>query len=344
MNDYKKIRILHDIQENFTGIDKPLIDNMISQIENSNFKTNLERFYRGYKIEDYFSFLFPALPWVKLVHGLEETQLPENSKKNYQVPDYLLIYENCKIEDFPILIDVKNVKSDKITLDNIIKIQYKNIKKYSDVMKVPFLYAIYWEKMHTWTINSIEHFKEKTSKYKISFKDAFTNDLSVLFGDVTFFITNPIYRRTTCDSSIISKELPTHETYGTIISDEMSTDGKNWIKIEAFESAIIDSSIKMEIADVRQNATNTFITEKSDGRYALKLSSLILRHLSVFDIDLKPEAAQVSGHYIIQLMKKMNLIKSYIIPRLRNDDTDFFFKQAFEGSYVYRNYKDYHKL
>jgi hypothetical protein len=69
MEDINKIRLIHDLKNLFT-VDENTIQKLIDQIDNSEFKSNIDRFFRGYSSEDNFHFLFSALPWVKLAHGL----------------------------------------------------------------------------------------------------------------------------------------------------------------------------------------------------------------------------------------------------------------------------------
>lgn len=107
MTDIEKIRILHDLKKNFDEIPNDLYQTLESNIVSTELKNRIDQFHKNFGIEDNFQILFSALPWVKLIHKLDEEQLPPKSKEIYQVPDFLLFYENSEIKDNPIHIDVK---------------------------------------------------------------------------------------------------------------------------------------------------------------------------------------------------------------------------------------------
>jgi hypothetical protein len=200
------------------------------------------------------------------------------------------------------------------------------------------LYAIFWEKYQTWTLNSVENFEPKTKKHKIKLFDAFKNDLSIIVGDITFVISQPIYRKTICDKNITDSTKAQHEKFGVIISDSVSVDNINYVEIDAIESAIIDSTIKMKIIDTEEDVNETTIIEISDSNYFLKLSTLILRYSAVFGIELNEQYADFSRITIIEFFKKLNIIKSYQIPNIKTKTSDFLYKQAFDDSWVIKNY------
>lgn len=200
------------------------------------------------------------------------------------------------------------------------------------------MYAIFWEKYQTWTLNSVENFEPKTKKHKIKLFDAFKNDLSIIVGDITFVISQPIYRKTICDKNITDSTKAQHEKFGVIISDSVSVDNINYVEIDAIESAIIDSTIKMKIIDTEEDVNETTIIEISDSNYFLKLSTLILRYSAVFGIELNEQYADFSRITIIEFFKKLNIIKSYQIPNIKTKTSDFLYKQAFDDSWVIKNY------
>lgn len=336
MEDINKIKVIHEIKNRFT-VDDSTLSKFIEQIDNSDYKDNIDRFFRGYKIEDNFHFLYSAMPWVNLIHELGQNQLPTLSKEIYQVPDFVIFFETNKKENKPILLEVKSVKGDSQSLEIMTK-QLNACVEYSKIIDIPFLYAIYWEKYQTWTFNSVENFETKTKQHKIKIFDALKNDLSVIFGDITFVISQPIYRRTICDKSMADTTKPQHEKFGVIISDSVSTDNTNFIEIEGIESAIIDSSIKMKIIDTKKDDNKTTITEMSDSNYFLKLSTLTLRHLAIFGAGLNEQYADFSRRIIIEFFKKLKVTQSFQIPNTKTNSSDILYKQAFDESWVIDNY------
>jgi len=336
MEDITKIKIIHELKNRFT-VDDVTLNKFIEQIDNSDFKENIVRFFRGYKAEDNFHTLYSTMPWVKLVHELGQNQLPSLSKEIYQVPDFTIFFETCKKENKPILLEVKSVKGDSQSLEVMTK-QLNACIEYSKTLGIPFLYAIYWDKYQTWTFNAIENFEIKTKKHKIKISDAIKNDLSVIVGDITFVITQPIYRKTVCDKSITDSTNPQHENFGVIVSDSISVDNNNFLEIDSLESAIIDSSIKMTIIETKEEGKKTIITEVSDINYFFKLSTLILRHLAIFEAELNEQYSDISRRVIIDFFKKLNVTQSFSIPSTKTLTSDILYKQAFDESWVITNY------
>ncbi len=336
MEDINKIKVLHELKTRF-NIDDTTLNKLIEQIDSPDLKGNIDRFFRGYKAEDNFNILFSAIPWVKLIHGLGQNQLPTSSKELYQVPDFNIFFETSKGEIKPILLEVKSVKPNSQCLEVMTK-QLTACFDYSKVLGIPFLYAIYWSKYQMWTFNAIENFEIKTKKHKIKIFDAIQNDLSVILGDITFVIIKPFYRKTICDKSITDTSKSKHEKFGVIISDSVSTDKKNYFPIQSIESAIIDSSIKMKIIDAKKEGDKTTIIEESDSNYFLKLSTLILRHLAILEKELNEQYSDMSRRIIIEFFEKINVTHSFSIPNTKTPTSDILYKQAFEESWLIKNY------
>lgn len=336
MEDINKIKVIHEIKNRFS-VEDTTLNKFIEQIDSSDFKDNIDRFFRGYKVEDNFHILFSAMPCVKLIHELGQNQLPTLSKKFYQVPDFSIFFETSKKEKKPILLEIKSVKGDSQSLEVMTKQLYACVE-YSKIVGIPFLYAIYWDKYQTWTFNAAENFEVKTKQHKIKFFDAIKNDLSVIVGDITFVISKPIYRKTICDKSIADNTKPQHEKFGVIISDSVSADNSKFIEIESIESAIIDASIKMKIIDTKKDGDKTTITEVSNSNYFLKLSTLTLRHLAIYGVELNEQYTDMSKRLIIEFFKKLNVTQSFSIPNTKTPTSDTLYKQAFEESWLLTNY------
>jgi hypothetical protein len=336
MEDINKIRLIHEIKNGFS-VDDTTLNKFIDQIDNSDYKDNIDRFFRGYKVEDNFHVLFSAMPWVKLIHALEQNQLPTLSKEIYQVPDFTIFYETNKKNDKPIFLEVKSVNGDSQSLEVMTK-QLNACVEYSKIIGVPFLYAIYWEKYQTWTFNAVENFEVKTKEHKIKIIDAFKNDLSIIGGDIIFVISQPIYRRTICDKNLTDTTKAQHKKYGVIITDSVSIDNVNFVDLEYIESAVIDASIKMKIVNTEKESNITKITEVSDSNYFLKLSTLTLRHISIWGVELNWHYADLSRKVILELFNKLNIMQCYSIPNTKTTTSDFLYKQAFGESWILSNY------
>jgi Holliday junction resolvase len=340
MGDITKIQLIHDVKETFDVDDKHLSE-LISQIENNEFKDNLERFFRGYKTEDIYSHIQGALPWVTLVHGLQQNQFPPLSKEKYQVPDYLCIFENAKKNEIPVLIEVKSVNGDKKSIE-IMKRQINALRSYASCMDLPIIIAIYWEKYGFWTHVPIDVFEEKTKKYKITMEDAYKSDVSPIFGDVSFIVNQPIYRKTTYGDA--NGENPVHEKYGCVLSDSISSDGTNYVDISQIDSAIVDALINMKVESEKKDQGETIVIEKSNNNYVVKLSNWVIRHLGVFRVEPSFKNADISRRLIIELMKKINIPISHGIPAIASSTTNHLYDVAFSGTFVLGNYKSVHDV
>jgi len=337
MSDINKIQIIHDLKNQF-NTSEDMINILTEQIEESKYKENIDRFFKGYKVEDSFGEIFSEIPWVKLIHGLSQLQLPIESKEMYQVPDYNLTYETSNLSEKSILIEVKSVKGDKSTLE-LMERQVNALKKYANVQNTTIVIAIFWNKVNSWTINSLENFEPKTKKLKITLIEAIKNDLSIITGDLTFIIPK-LYRKSIFDSSINDESKIGQEKYGRQISDSISIDNNNYTPIETVESAILDSSINFKEINKKIDGTKTSIIEESKNIYSYKLSSLMLRFLSMMPSELQnAETRRLSKIVVIDFMKKININYSYMIPINKNNIIDKLFKDAFEDTTVWDSYK-----
>ena len=338
MSDIEKIQIIHDVKETF-NVSEDHLNELVNQIENSDFKENLDRFFRGYKIEDIYSFIQGALPWVTLLHGLQQNQYPLLSKETYQVPDYLCIFEDAKNIEHPLLVEVKSVKGDKKSLE-LMRHQVDALQSYANIINIPLLIAIYWEKYGFWTHVPLDIFEEKINKFKITLENAYKSDVSPIFGDISFVIDKPIYRKTTYGTT--SEEVPVHEKYGAILKDSISSDGLNYLDISLIESAIIDAFLNMGVESKNSSDGETVVMEKSKGNYIVKLSNLVIRHLGVFEVEPSFEYANFSRIEIIELMKKLSITFSYAIPSIANNCTRKLYNAAFIDTIVLEHFKQEH--
>lgn len=176
----------------------------------------------------------------------------------------------------------------------------------------------------------------------LTLENAFKSDISPIFGDCTFIIDEPIYRKTLY--GIENGEGLEHEKYGSIKCNSISTNGENYIEISSLESAVIDSFINMGVESQNKNDTETEVIEKSKGIYMIKLSNLVIRHLGVFGVDLSFEYADFSRRLIIELMKKIGITMSFGIPETAGNISSQLYKTAFSDTHVWSNYKSVHNI
>src|SRR5687767_9396215 len=94
--EIEKLRVLHDPHTQF-DVPEAVRRTLESQLSPED-QGLVERFISRFTIEDWFEWIFSAMPWVQLIHGLDQQQIPTRSKDKYQVPDFLLLVETSSLE------------------------------------------------------------------------------------------------------------------------------------------------------------------------------------------------------------------------------------------------------
>ena len=343
MNDFEKARLIYDLQQSPENADAA-----IENIKNSlspDIAARIDNIMHSFKQEDIFKYLFSSLPYVHLIHSLDETQYPDQSKEKFQVPDSIVILKNSNNEYYPILIDFKSVSGEKETLKNVQIQQTEILKVYSDTLQIPQIYAIYWEKLRMWTINSLDQFERKTSQFKLPIATAFVNDLSSLFGDITYSFPAGYTRKSVIDPSIDNNDqYTTHEKYGTVIENYITFDEINYTKIDISESAIIDSTTKMKEIKCEMEGNLLHLYEIAEHPIALKLSNLTLRLLAKFDADITANDIQSASQIIRKFFARLNSLNSHTIPLQNTKMSQELFEKAFYPGKLYDDYKQIHAL
>jgi hypothetical protein len=278
MSDYKKINLIHNLPSTFK-IDKRTLNKFKSQIEDSKKLANLDRFLKGYETEDMFFNIYSALPWIKLIHALSQEQTPQISKKEFQVPDFLVMFENSKKASIPLLVEVKGVRKECTTL-SLQKIQFENLLAYAKTINTPLVFAVHWKYMQGWTIISSDVFKKNSSGYKITMERAILNDLSVIFADFTFIIPAKLQRMKEYNKKIKSGHIK-HKEYGVLTGEWITWDTKNIFDIDTNESALIRSFISMNRLKVAKEKSITRTLDISSTQFLPKFTYLILRLLKL---------------------------------------------------------------
>lgn len=328
MSDIDKIQLIHDVKKKFK-LDDSDVASLIEQIEDSEKKGNIDRFFRGYSIEDNFQHTISALPWVRLVHQLDQSQFPAMSKLEFQVPDYQLFFEDFYRDCHPLLIEVKSVGGQKRSL-KIAKKQVDFCLNYARINTHSLLYSIYWENWNIWTVNTTDQFEVKSKTLKITLENAIKNDLSVIFGNVNYYIP-PLTRVTICDSSITDGSRLILEGYGAVISDSLSVNGSDFIPLEDAEILVLDSFIKMNAEEVKANGNITKIIEKSDVHFP-KLLSVIMSHLTIIGSALGDKDYRYSFYLIHDFFEKMGFSYSYSVPNKHTEKSLKLYNIAFKGT------------
>lgn len=339
MTEMEKVQRVIALKEAFT-VSEELLNELLSQITDANLKQNFQRIARGLKVEDNYRLVYTAMPWVKNINGLKQEQ-EKDEKENYQVPDYLVTIEDSQKNTFPVLVDVKSVQEKQSC--EIMSKQIRTLQNYAIANNLPLLIAIYWEKFEYWTHVSIKNFKHETKKYKISIGEAISNDLSHIFGDLTYFIDKKFYRRTLFDKTG-RKDIAYHKDFGEIKKVEIGIDKKNFKEFSIIESSVIDAMLDMNPIEQNQNGNNTVqLEELKQIPHFIKLSNWILRVLKITGVDCNYRVngilvTDITRRFIIEFMKYLNIKTSYLIPKDKNEETELFFTKAYNNTKVLRDY------
>ena len=340
-NQIQKMRCIYELEKNFKNNGNSEEVNLSIQkllkklIPNESEKLQYLRFKRGYSIEDLFMRIYSLLPWIKLITPLGQNQFPEHSKSNLQVPDYEVIFETGKKEDIFVLIEVKSVNGNKQNFE-LKKSQYKVLKEYSDKKKQPLLFAIFWKNKIRWTVNSIESFdSSKSSSFKISFKEAYSNDLSAIFGDYTYIFNKNIYRKIEfLENDNCEKEYVHIYDNKKIKYDGISLNNKDFEKLEFLEVPVLDCSFDFDEIDKNENVVILQYNQKPLRIY--KVTTLILLYLmKIYLYD--SESSEYNNDDLVKnsfaivdtVRRKCGGEKYYLLPFDIKDKIKILMKQQF---------------
>lgn len=132
----------------------------------------------GLPAEDEFVVICAWLGRTRLLHKLDQHQVPISSKSEFQVPDVLVVFE----AGGPFLIEVKVCNDRTLSF----KPDYHaRLVRYADLLCAPLLVA--WKHYSLWTLVDIRHFALARKNFNLSHSEAMRqNLLGVLAGDVAF--------------------------------------------------------------------------------------------------------------------------------------------------------------
>ena len=138
----------------------------------------VRRLNHGLPAEDEFAVICAWLGRTRLLHKLDQHQIPARSKSDFQVPDILAMFE----AGGPFLIEVKVCNDRTLSF----KPDYHaRLVRYADQMGLPLLLA--WKHYSLWTLVDIRHVTLARKNFNISHGEAMRqNLLGILAGDVAF--------------------------------------------------------------------------------------------------------------------------------------------------------------
>jgi Holliday junction resolvase len=138
----------------------------------------VRRLNLGLPAEDEFSVICAWLGKCRLLHKLDQQQVPVASREAYQVADLLALFDSAG----PFLIEVKSKAKPKLSF----QADYlKRLTDYAALLRMPLLIA--WKFHKIWTLFDVRHLKLARTNFNITLSDAMSqNLLGVLAGDVAF--------------------------------------------------------------------------------------------------------------------------------------------------------------
>lgn len=136
---------------------------------------------RGLPYEDEISFLFNWLGRCRMVHKLDQFQIPPASRAQYQVPDLVAFFDH-RGQTVPVLIEVKSCEESSLSW----KPDYRErLSRYADSLHLPLLIA--WRHKTLWTLFEATNLRRAKKNFNIRFEDALKQTLMCkLAGDFSF--------------------------------------------------------------------------------------------------------------------------------------------------------------
>jgi hypothetical protein len=305
------LRAFHDLHIHF-DVSDGICRTLESQLSADD-QGRIEQFINAFRIEDWFQWIFSAMPWVRLIHNLDQRQSSERSKRKYQVPGFLLLSETSSLEVQPLLVEVKRVTNDKQSL-KLLDTRVALCENYAARLGIPLVYAVYWEQSSAWTLNTPDTFESKSSVRKLPMAVAFELDCSAILGDTFHLVPSSLVRVSRFNTWDVSDTRPRHEKYGGCVSD-VAVLGDRRVEMTTLESAAVDSMMTMK-REREMNLGNgeTVLIERPDSLYMLKLSSWITRHLALLKAQPTEELAHTSAAAIMEFVKKLDCPLLHLFP------------------------------
>ena len=145
----------------------------------------VQRLQIGLPAEDEFSVILGWLGRCQLVHKLDQSQFPPESRSLYQVPDLIAVFDYHG-RSVPVLIEVK---TDKDATHSWPPDYRERLHQYADTLGLPLLVA--WRRKTLWTLFDARHLAKATTNFNIKFTEAIKQTLMCeLAGDFSFSFTS----------------------------------------------------------------------------------------------------------------------------------------------------------
>ena len=195
---------------------------------------------KGLVQEDEFIYIINWSNKCKLIHKLDQLQLPLSSKDYYTIPDILVEFET-KEGPKKYLIEIKTSKRGALSWTEK---YYNGLINYSKLIGIPILIAWKWNPFGIWTLFEMEHFSKPVINYKIGFEKAhqenlmsnFFNDYVIILYEQTGLVIE--MKKIKIESEVINKKGDKEVIWQTEISDIYITDENNE-KVKEINKSVI---------------------------------------------------------------------------------------------------------
>ena len=217
---------------------------------------------KGLIQEDEFIYLLGWSGRCKLIHKLDQFQIPSESKNEYTIPDLLVEIET---ENGPakFLIEIKT--SIKNSLSWTEK-YYNGLVNYSNLLQIPILIAWKWSGFSIWSLFDINNFSRPISNFKISFEKAHQeNLLSKLIGDYVVMLypefgLNVSMKKVAKMSETKNEDGNINISWQTVI-DEVYFSGKDNRKIDVSNKGAFALLLSMQTEEVLTETESHLLTK-----------------------------------------------------------------------------------
>lgn len=271
------------------------------------------------------------MPWARLVHQLDQAQLPKSSKSQYQVPDAIAFLETPDGSELPLLIDVKRVKLGSSSL-KVFSQQVHLTESYASAVGLPLLYATYWDSWGCWTLTTPDAFSGDGAKKKLSVDDAISLDCSALFGDASFIFLDTAERQTVF-SSQQSDALFSDPKLGQAVSDRLVI-GDVDRELTAFESAAVDVLFEGKPVIHKEAEEVQLARYQLETPSLVRFSNWVVRHLMAFDASPEHQICSTSAQCVRSLAGSMATELSYLYPYGGSEQLDALGTRYFGDKYL----------
>lgn len=132
----------------------------------------------GLPAEDEISVILSWLGRCRVIHKLDQLQVPATSRATYRVPDLLAIFGD-QGREVPVLIEVKKSNADKLSWRPDF---FDGLRRYGQTLGLPVLVAWKLVPFDMWTLVDLEHFQLAQTNYHLTRDMAMRNNLLGMLG------------------------------------------------------------------------------------------------------------------------------------------------------------------